>query len=127
MAKYLVIPDCQTKPGVDISYLNWVGNYIAAKRPDVIVQIGDFVDMSSLSSFDVGKRSFEGRRYKDDIATGVKAMELLTKPFKKLKSYKPKMVLTLGNHEDRITRATQSDAKLEGTITLDDLKYKEFG
>ena len=127
MAKYLVIPDTQVKPGVDISYLSWVGNYIAEKRPDVIVQIGDFTDMSSLSSFDIGKKSFEGRRYKDDIEVAKEAMHLLTKPFIKLRNYKPKMHLTLGNHEERILRACESDAKLDGTITINDLQYEKFG
>ncbi len=125
--KYLVIPDCQVKPTKDFSYLESVGNYIAEKRPDVVIQIGDFVDMSSLSSFDVGKKTFEGRRYKDDIEAGKEAMDLLTKPFRKIRNYKPKMHLTLGNHEERILRAVESDAKLEGTLSLDDLKYKESG
>lgn len=127
MSKYLVIPDCQVKPGVDISHLSTIGNYIAEKRPDVIVQIGDFCDMSSLSSFDVGKKIFEGRRYKDDIDVAREAMNLLTKPFLKLRNYKPKMHLTLGNHEERILRAVNADAKLEGTITIEDLQYEKFG
>ena len=52
---HAVIPDCQVKPGQDYSFLRWVGNYLAEKKPDVIVQIGDFADMPSLSSYDVGK------------------------------------------------------------------------
>ena len=127
MAKYLIVPDCQVNPKHSFEHLEWVGNYIAEKRPDVIVQIGDFVDMSSLSSFDIGKKSFEGRRYKDDIDTCNEAMHVLTKPFNKLRGYKPQMHLTLGNHEERILRAVESDAKLEGTITLEDLRYEKFG
>jgi hypothetical protein len=41
--------------------------------------------------------------------------------------YKPRLILTLGNHEDRITRAVEGDPKLEGTIGLSDLKYEEYG
>ena len=37
------------------------------------------------------------------------------------------MVLTLGNHEQRIVKATNNDPKLEGTIGLEDLAYEEFG
>ena len=127
MSKFLVIPDVQCSPKHTFKHLEWIGNYIAEKRPDVIVQIGDFTDMSSLSSFDVGKKTFEGRRYKDDIETAKEAMYTLTKPFSKIRGYKPKMILTLGNHEERILRAVESDAKLEGTITIDDLKYEDFG
>jgi hypothetical protein len=105
----------------------WIGNYIADKRPDVIVCIGDFADMPSLSSYDAGKKAFEGRRYKNDIAAAVEAMGRLVKPFQGIKGYAPRMVMTLGNHEDRISRAVESDAKLEGTIGLQDLLYEDFG
>ena len=35
--------------------------------------------------------------------------------------------MCLGNHEDRISRAVESDPKLEGVLSLDDLAYEEFG
>lgn len=135
--KHLVIPDCQVKPDHDISYLEHIGEYIAEKQPDVVVQIGDFADMPSLSSYDVGKKAFEGKRYKDDIAYAKKAMSLLFKPINKLRAYQssqhrkqytPRLVLTLGNHENRIDRAINNDAaKLDGVISIDDLGYKAFG
>ena len=59
--KHLIIPDCQVKDGVPLEYLEWIGHYIVEKKPDVIINIGDFADMPSLSSYDVGKKSFEGR------------------------------------------------------------------
>ena len=134
--KHLVIPDTQVKPGISLDYLRWIGQYAAEKQPDVIVQIGDFADMPSLSSYDTGKKSFEGRTYKADIRAALKGMEILLEPIKRLnkklarskkKLYKPKMVLTLGNHEDRITRAVEYDRKLEGLVDLGDLKYEEAG
>ena len=45
----------------------------------------------------------------------------------KKKQYRPRMVLTLGNHENRIDRATEGDPKLYGTIGIDDLRYAEAG
>lgn len=134
--KHLIIPDTQVKPGVDLSYLEWIGQYIVEKKPDVLIQIGDFADMPSLSSYDVGKKSFEGRRYKDDIKAAVKGMNILLAPLRdynekcrkdKKKQYRPRMVLTLGNHENRIDRATEGDPKLYGTIGIDDLRYAEAG
>ncbi len=136
MSKHLVIPDCQVKSGVDISYLSWIGHYIVEKKPDVVVQIGDFADMPSLSSYDKGKKAFEGRRYNLDIESAREGMSLLLAPIhefnerarrNKEKQYHPRMVLTLGNHEDRISRAVESDSKLDGTIGLEDLGYEEFG
>lgn len=134
--KILVIPDTQVKEGVDISHLKWMGEYIVDKRPDVIVCIGDFADMPSLSSYDKGKKAFEGRRYSSDIKAVVEAQEALLGPLMKLqgsqvrnkkKVYSPRMVLTLGNHEVRIDRATNLSPELDGILSIGDLKYKEFG
>ena len=134
--KHLVIPDCQVKDGVPLDHLDWIGQYIVDKKPDVIVNIGDFADMPSLSSYDKGTKSFEGRRYKKDVEVTIEAMDRLLKPMKehnerarrnKEKQYRPRMVLTLGNHEQRITRAVESDPKLDGTISIDDLRYKQSG
>jgi hypothetical protein len=82
--KHLVIPDTQVKPGISLDYLRWIGQYAAEKQPDVIVQIGDFADMPSLSSYDTGKKSFEGRTYKADIRAALKGMEILLEPIKRL-------------------------------------------
>lgn len=136
MSKHLVLPDCQVKDNVDISYLRWIGNYIVTKKPDTIICIGDFADMPSLSSYDVGKKSFEGRRYRHDIEAARRGMDLLLSPLwdfndkarkNKEKQYHPRQILTLGNHEDRITRAVESDPKLEGTLGLSDLGYEGYG
>lgn len=133
--KHLIIPDVQAKPGNDFTFLNWIGQYIIDQKPDVIVNIGDFADMPSLSSYDVGKKSFEGRRYVNDIAAAKEAMDSLMTPLRKFnikarknkeKQYKPKMVLTLGNHEQRISRAIENDPKLEGLIKYEDLPYNEW-
>lgn len=134
--KHAVIPDVQVKPGHSTDFLTHIGQYLVEKKPDTIVCIGDWADMPSLSSYDIGKKSFEGRRYRDDVAASHEAMEALLQPIKDFnnrasknhdKRYNPRMVLTLGNHEDRITRATNNDPKLDGTIGLTDLKYEDFG
>lgn len=124
---HLVIPDVQVAPGRDVSHLTWIGNYIAEKRPDVIIQIGDFADMSSLNGYAVGKASMEGLRYADDIAATAAAMETLCAPFKATKKYSPEMVLTLGNHEHRITREADANPKFAKTISVDDLGYRRLG
>lgn len=136
MSNILVIPDVQVKPGVDTSHLKWLGQYIVDKRPEKIVCIGDFADMPSLSSYDVGKKSFEGRRYRADVSASRLAMGTLLTPLYDLqirqrlnrkKVYEPEMHLTLGNHENRINRAVENDPKLEGTIGVTDLDYEGFG
>jgi len=135
MSKIMVLPDIQAKDGVDFSYLRKIGQYICEKRPDTIVCIGDLADMASLSSFDVGKKSFEGRRYTKDVQAAIDAQTALWAPVRALnaqqrrngkKIYDPRTVLTLGNHEERINRAINNDAKLEGLISINDLKYNDY-
>ena len=133
--KHLIIPDVQAKYGEDFTFLSYIGQYIVDKKPEVIINLGDFVDMESLSSYDVGKKSFEGKRYVKDIEAASKAMDSLMSPIRefnakarnnKEKLYKPRFVLTLGNHEQRICRAIENDPKLEGLIKYEDLPYKDW-
>lgn len=134
--KHLVIPDTQCKPGQSVEHLTWVGKYAVEKKPDVIIHLGDHWDMPSLSIYDIGKKSFEGRTYKEDIEAGKAGMEALLAPIKaeqkrlrdnKHKQWKPRMVFLIGNHEERIERAIESDRKLEGLIGYNDFKLKEMG
>lgn len=123
---HIVIPDCQVKAGVDVSHLGYLGQYIAEKEPEVVVCLGDFFDMPSLSSYDAGKKSFEGRMYKTDIEAGRKAMDLLMAPIQRMKN-KPRLVFLMGNHEERILRAIESDRKLDGTIGYHDFQLDKYG
>jgi hypothetical protein len=134
--KHLVLPDVQLRPGDDVEFLRAIGNYIVTKKPDVVVCIGDFADMPSLSSYDVGKKSFEGRRYINDIEAAQRGMDALLEPLQQFnqtakrnheKRYTPRLVLTLGNHEDRINKAVNNDAKLEGVLGIDDLGFDKRG
>lgn len=124
---HCVIPDVQAKPGVPLDHLKWAGQYIAEKRPDVIIVIGDFADMPSLSSYDKGKRSAENKRYKYDIEATHKAMELLMTPIVSAKDYNPRLVMTLGNHEDRIVRIGNDNPELHESLSLRDLGYEAWG
>jgi len=134
--KHLVIPDCQIRPGDDTAFLRRIGQYIVDKQPEVVVCIGDFADMPSLSSYDVGRKAYEGRRYTNDVRATQAAMFELIAPLRFYnerqrrngkKQYHPRLELTLGNHEERINRAINGDAKLEGLISTDDLCYQNFG
>lgn len=136
MTKILIIPDAHAKPGVSNERFKWLGNFIVDELPDHIVNIGDFFDGPSLSLYDVGKKSFHGRTYKQDVDSVIDAQEKLFRPINdfnvkqrlnKKKKYTPEMTLLVGNHENRINRAINMDSKLDGTISLDDLQYEEFG
>ena len=134
---HLMITDPQCKPDIDMSYMEVIGQYIVDKQPDVIINIGDHADMPSLSIYDKGKRTAEGKRVKEDIASAIDGMNKLLKPLYDLQQsqlaefgevlYKPKMVLTLGNHEHRIIRHVDANPELHGFLSYADLKYEESG
>ena len=135
--RIMVIPDTQVRPGDDLQFLDRIGRYAVDMLPDIIVMLGDFADMPSLSSHDkAGSKSMEGQRYKADIKISIEAMTTLLAPIKaeqqrRIDNHKPRwnprMVMLYGNHCYRIIRAIQNDPKLDGLISLDDLKYEEFG
>lgn len=124
---HMVIPDTQVKPGVRTDHLEWAGNYASEKQPDVIVMIGDWFDMPSLSSYDKGKLCFEGRRYVDDIKAGRRAMELFLKPIRETEGYDPRLVFTLGNHEHRVIRVADNNPEFSGKFSFDDLGLHDYG
>lgn len=134
--KHLILPDCQIRPGVPTDHIKWAAQYAVDKKPDVIVIIGDWADMPSLSSYDKGKKSFEGRTYLADIQAANDALELFMGPIKieqerlirrKQKPWKPRLVVTLGNHEYRILRAIELQRELDGLISLDHLEFQKHG
>jgi predicted phosphodiesterase len=93
----LIIPDAHAAPEYDSDRFTALGNYIVKHKPEIIVCLGDFADMPSLSSYN------------------------------KEKQYKPRLFMCLGNHEDRIDRAVNSAPELEGAISIKDLQYEKFG
>ena len=133
--KILVIPDCQVREGVPLDHLTWAGKAIVDYKPDVVVNLGDFADMPSLSTHDkAGSKFFEGKRYTKDVEVAKEAMKILLQPLRdeqarlkknKEKQYKPRMVMLLGNHCNRINRAVNNNPMLEGLISTKDLGYEK--
>lgn len=139
---HLLLPDRQASEGCGNEIDHAIGNYIVKHRPKVIIDIGDHADMPSLSSYDIGKKSYEGRRYKKDIEASIHANEIQFKPLFDLQKkqnprlmqiiepgigfYNPLRIITIGNHENRINRVIDGDPKLDGLISIDDLQYNRF-
>lgn len=124
---HLVIPDTQVKPGVPLDHLLWAGKYIAERRPDVVVHLGDHWDLPSLSSYEgKGSKYFEGKRLREDIAAGNRGLDLLMEG---MGDYRPaRMVLLRGNHEDRLTRAiNESPTLLDGLVGFEDFNDVAHG
>ena len=70
----------QLEEGVRLDHLGWYGNYVAEKKPDVVLCIGDFGDFPSLSQFGRGTRDYAQHRYCMDIAAFHEGMQLFLGP-----------------------------------------------
>ena len=123
----LVIADTQCKSEEDLEYMLWIGHYISEKQPDVIVHIGDHYDFPSLSSYDKGKSSAEGKRLAKDIGAGNIGFEYLNMAMQKHKSYNPRKIFCLGNHEHRLDRYIDDNPELIGTLGTDFLPFDKYG
>ena len=124
--KICIVADTQAKPNVSLEYMKWIGKYIFDKKPDIVVHIGDAYDFESLSSYDKGKKSFEGRRLKADIEAGNESMRLLLAEFQK-DGYNPRLVFCMGNHEARFDRLADEMPELDGFVGTGTLPLVEMG
>jgi hypothetical protein len=124
----LVIADAQIKAGVPLGHIQKLGEWIADHRPKRIVNIGDWWDMPSLSSYDRGTAKIEGLRVAEDIRAGNAAMQILLAPLRALQEhqramkkrvYQPEMHFHIGNHEQRIKRYENANPAIHGLIGYD--------
>lgn len=136
MRRHLIIPDTQIKPGVPLDHITWASHAIVDYMPDVVVVIGDWWDMPSLSGHvKPGSLESEGLRISLDVTVGNLAMNTLLKPAvtervrrieKKRKQWNPELHYFRGNHEQRIERALNENPKLQGIISYDMLDTSAF-
>lgn len=134
----LVIPDAHVAPGQDMKRFSSLGNLIIDRRPDVIISLGDFATLESLSAWDQGKAGkMEGRRYSEDCKACISAIDLMLSPLRRLQArqkkakepiYAPRIVFIEGNHEDRIERYVSTKPELSEHLDIEkDLQLEESG
>lgn len=87
--------------------------------------------MASLSSYEKpGSVPMEGKRVLEDMKAGAEAMRLISEPMereqKRDRSWKPRKVFLMGNHENRCDRAAAADAKLAGLISTELLDIRDW-
>lgn len=121
MSTHLVISDPHAHYNHSNERADWLAQLIIDIHPDVVINIGDAADMPSLSGYDKGKRSFQGRTYQKDIDAHLDFQSRLFGPLLSRKKKLPRTVFLEGNHEFRITRAIDLQPELEGTISINDL------
>jgi hypothetical protein len=117
---HLLIPDTQVEPGRAIDHLDWIGQYRQeryAGQALTTIHLGDHWNMGSLSSYDrKGGKRMEGRRIDADVAAGDEGFALLDGPATKHERSRWDDHLLLGNHENRVQRAYEQDAALDGAF-----------
>ena len=126
---HLVIPDPHAHPDFHNRRADYLGQLIKDLKPDVVVNLGDAADMASLSTFDKGKSSFNGRSYSKDIESHLDFQERMWAPSKKAKKKRPHRVVLEGNHEHRIKRALEYSPELEGErhgISFKDYDFNSY-
>jgi len=131
------LPDVQVRPGDATDHLDWIAADIIRRKPDVIVCIGDFWDLPSMSSYSApGGLEKENSRLLADIEAGREAMARLTVPIwkevsrlkaNKKKHWNPRFIFTEGNHEHRAARLAINDARFEGVVGTHLLDVETFG
>jgi len=135
--KHLVIGDQHMKPGQSLERFSILGEFALKHRPDKIIAMGDWADMESLCSYDFGKKSFEGRRYNKDVEASREALAAFNAPIdaynrrqakNRKVQYKPDKIMLGGNHDEaRINRVIEMDPKMDGTISVEDLGFNDYG
>lgn len=123
---HYIIPDCQIRPGDATDHLVWIAQDIVKRKPDVIVNIGDFWDFPSMSTHAApGSAEKENQRFTADLKAGNDAMAVLMQPIidemertkrNKKRAWKPRMIFTKGNHENRADRFASTNPLLEGVV-----------
>ena len=108
---HLVVGDAHfnpSEPGLERA--DWLGRAIVDLRPDVVVILGDWWSLDSLSRFSPpGSLTMEGARLADDLDVGREALGRVRKQLddanrnvRGKNKIAPEMHLTLGNHEERL-------------------------
>lgn len=134
--KVVVLPDSHAHPDFDNNRYTALGNFLLEEKATFLLNIGDFADMPSLSSYDRGTRLFEGRRYHLDVEAALDAQKKLFAPIErynkmcasnKKRKYKLGTAHCLGNHDDgRIQKVTNANPELHGVISVDNLQYNKY-
>lgn len=126
--KILVVGDSHVAPHQDLRRFAALGNFIAATVPDVVVSIGDFLTLDSLSEWDKHKRGkMDGRRYGKDVDAGNRALDLLQHDGDLTDAVK--WVYIDGNHENRLDRYLDYDPTMAGMVGIEkdlSLKARKF-
>ena len=113
--KVLVIGDTHDSPDIpDKSRFGWFAKHITKTKPDIVVQIGDFITLDSCTHY-IKDDTYTARIDKPIFLKDMESMDLAMKEFDThLKKLNIKKYYTLGNHEKRMFRKEDSNPSFYG-------------
>lgn len=140
---HIIVGDAHAKPDVPNDRFDWLGRALltmklANPNSDIkVIDMGDWEDMPSLSSYDIGKKSYEGRSYRKDLEAAWDARQRTNQAIDEYnerarQNHKRQLNISKyalgGNHfEGRIKRVVENSPLLHGTIGVEDGRHAEFG
>lgn len=121
----IILPDVHLTEELPKDYLP-VREFIKEFKPNKVILLGDFMDVSSLSAWDMDKkRLMEGRRFKKEVDTANNELDFLQKY---TKDKEEGVVYLFGNHESRTEKYLDKNPEMEGMMELpEQLRLKERG
>ena len=136
---HVFIPDTQITPFTPTDHIRWIGLYLKETLPKkegrvVVIQIGDWHDMSSLSSYDkAGSKNAEGQRIQADLDCGNEQIDVLSDALDDVDAERKKnghrrieRQFFEGNHEYRLQRLINADVRFDG-VWKQPFKWKKRG
>lgn len=126
MKTHLFVTDIHAHPQHNNKRAEWLGALVNDVKPDVVIFGGDTWDMPSLSSYDKGRKSFQGRTYAADVYSGLDFIDRFFTVVRSAKKKLPRFIHLKGNHEHRVDRAVDLQPELEGTISNDDFQLEHY-
>lgn len=114
--RVVAIGDAHDGPAIAKDRFRWFGQFVAERRPDVVIQIGDMFSLDSLCRYD-GNETLKGKSkpsLKMDLASGKQALEAFKEG---LDGYEVERHCTLGNHEDRVESFTNRTPEVAELLT----------
>jgi len=122
----LLIPDAHSNQGQDLSRFVLLNGFIRKHTFDFIMTMGDFVGLDSISHWNKKRLlTSEGKRYREDMAAGNKALDILLD----FPDYCCSHLYYLGgNHEYWGTKFVEENPSMEGFVDpFVNLRLKERG
>lgn len=111
-----------------LAVMTWLGRMASEHRPERIIQIGDWSTFDSASAHDPNDTL--AAKVKPTIRQDLENLTASHQAFRRgmADDYKPKLDITLGNHENRLERFENVNPESAGTYTLArDETFAQFG